>query len=379
MIVIPAGRFRMGCLSDDDRCWPRETPVLEVTFAVPFALSVHEVTFDDYDRFTAGVEEVGDQGWGRGDRPVINVSRDNARAYVRWLAAETGGAYRLPSESEWEYAARAGSTGSYHWGDEIGEGHANCHGCGSPWGERRTAPVGSFAPNPFGLHDMLGNVWEWVEDDGDDDDLGGIPSNGSPRIGRERDDGVVRGGSWGYRPRFLRSAVRLTKRPGDRSHFVGFRVARTLARVEPMDTDTGGVSVPGEAEQGSAVCAGAPAVRETMHVEAPARPTPAPVAGLAGSTFRDRLLAGGHGPEMVVIPAGSYRKGCLAQDRRDGDPDDVAVVAESARAVFGVASPGCLHQELPAHDVTIRHAFAMSVHEVTFEDYGQVRRRERGE
>lgn len=223
MVVVPAGRFRMGCLSNDDQCWDQEEPVREVTFETPFALSVYEVTFLEYDRFTYP-DKVPDGGWGRGSRPVINVSRDDAHAYVAWLAAETGGPYRLPSEAEWEYAARAGTVGQYYWGDEIGEGRANCHGCASPWGERQTAPVGSFAPNGFGLHDMLGNVWEWVEDDWQSD-LWGIPPDGSPWTRERRFEGVMRGGSWGFRPRFLRAAVRLPKESGHRNHFVGFRVA----------------------------------------------------------------------------------------------------------------------------------------------------------
>ena len=112
MVVIPAGRFRMGCLSNDNGCSGDEKPVHEVTIGAPFALSVHEVTFEDYDRFTYP-NKVDDRGWGRGRRPVINVSWNDAQDYVQWLSSQTGAEYRLPSEAEWEYAARAGTTTKY--------------------------------------------------------------------------------------------------------------------------------------------------------------------------------------------------------------------------------------------------------------------------
>ena len=164
MVVIPAGRFRMGCVSGKD-CAGDEKPVHEVTVG-SFALSKYEVTFEEYDRFTAATsrERMDDAGWGRGRRPVINVSWEDAVAYTEWLSVETGLRYRLPSEAEWEYALRAGSVTAYSWGNEIGQGRANCDGCGSQWGGKKTAPVGAFGANAWGLHDMHGNVWEWVQD-----------------------------------------------------------------------------------------------------------------------------------------------------------------------------------------------------------------------
>ena len=161
MVVIPAGRFRMGCLSNF--CQHEEKPVHAVMIGAPFALSVYEVTFEDYDRFTYP-NEAADEGWGRGARPVIRVSWNDAQDYVEWLSAQTGAEYRLPSEAEWEYAGRAGSTTTFSWGDELGANRANCYGdrCGDRW--EYTAPVGSFRPNAFGLYDMHGNVWEWVAD-----------------------------------------------------------------------------------------------------------------------------------------------------------------------------------------------------------------------
>ena len=137
MVAIPAGRFRMGCVSGLD-CFDDEKPVHEVTIPRAFALSVHEVTFEEYDRFTYP-NKVDDEGWGRGQRPVINVSWSDATEYVAWLSSQTGAEYRLPSEAEWEYAARAGSATKYTWGNEIGSNRANCGGddCGDQWDNSR--------------------------------------------------------------------------------------------------------------------------------------------------------------------------------------------------------------------------------------------------
>ena len=200
MVVIPAGRFRMGCLSNDDSCGSDEKPIHEVRISQAFALSVYEVTFEDYDRFTHP-NKVYDEGWGRGNRPVINVSWNDAKEYVAWLSSQTGSEYRLPSESEWEYAARAGSTMKYSWGNTIGANRANCNdwgdgGCGSQWDGKQTAPVGSFAPNGFGLYDMHGNVYEWVEDCWNTS-YAGAPSDGSPWRQGECAKRVLRGGSGG--------------------------------------------------------------------------------------------------------------------------------------------------------------------------------------
>ena len=126
---------------------------------------------------------------------MINVSWNDAQDYVEWLSAQTGAAYRLPSESEWEYAARAGTTTEYHWGDAIGVNRANCNGCNSQWDLERTAPAGSFRANGFGLHDMHGNVWEWVQDCRNDS-YGGAPSDGGACIAGDCTERVLRGGSW---------------------------------------------------------------------------------------------------------------------------------------------------------------------------------------
>ena len=230
MVTIPAGRFRMGCLSKDDSCNDDELPAHEVTIAAPFALSVHEVTFMEWDACVAaggcGGHRPDDESWGRGTRPVINVSWSDAREYAAWLTLETGASYRLPSESEWEYAARAGGATKYHWGDEIGRNRANCHGCGSPADCDGTVPVASFAPNAWGLHDMHGNVEEWVEDCANSS-YRGAPSDGSAWLRGRCELRILRGGTCGDGPRDLRAASRDLW--FDHQFIYGFRVARTLA------------------------------------------------------------------------------------------------------------------------------------------------------
>ena len=225
MVVIPAGRFSMGCVSDGD-CADNEKPVHEVTIG-SFALSKYEVTFEEYDRFTAatGRERANDEGWGRGRRPAINISWEDAVAYTVWLSAQTGMNYRLPSEAEWEYAARAGSKGKYSWENEIGHDRANCAGCGSQWDQEKTAPVGSFSANGWGLYDMHGNVWEWVQDCYNDS-YRDAPADGSAWETGNCSLRLRRGGSWLNSPRFLRSANRSKVRSEERNYVVGFRVAR---------------------------------------------------------------------------------------------------------------------------------------------------------
>ena len=228
MAVIPGGSFQMGCVSGLD-CQGDEKPVREVRVA-SFELSTYEVTFEEYDRFVAATDRgsPGDQGWGRGRRPVINVSWDDAVACTEWLAAQTGESYRLPSEAEWEYAARAGSARKYGWGNEIGRNRANCDGYGSQWDDKATAPVGSFSPDAFGLHDMHGNLWEWVQDCWNGS-YQGAPPDGSAWSSGDCERRVLRGGSWNNQPENLRAANRNRNTTGKRNNNNGFRVARTLA------------------------------------------------------------------------------------------------------------------------------------------------------
>ena len=230
MVVIPAGSFRMGCVSGR-KCNKNEQPVEPVTISRPFGLSKYEVTFEEYDRFTFP-HRVDDEGWGRGRRPVTNVSWNDAQLYVAWLSLEAGAQYRLPSEAEWEYAARAGTTTAYSWGNEVGNNRANCDGCGSQWDDRMTAPVGSFGANAWGLHDMHGNVWEWAEDCWHDSYDGAPEDESAWTVGGDCSQRVFRGGSWINDPWDLRAAGRFRIRPwrdyGFRFYSIGFRVARTL-------------------------------------------------------------------------------------------------------------------------------------------------------
>jgi formylglycine-generating enzyme required for sulfatase activity len=161
MVSIPRGEFRMGDIQGSGDA--DERPVHSVRIPRPFAMGRYEVTFYEYDVFARlmmtnrgwlarlmGRGLPGDEGWGRGRRPVINISWEDARAYAQWLSEQTGKRYRLPTEAEWEYAARAGTETAYWWGDEVGKNRANCAGCGSQWDDKQTAPVGSFASNPWG-------------------------------------------------------------------------------------------------------------------------------------------------------------------------------------------------------------------------------------
>jgi formylglycine-generating enzyme required for sulfatase activity len=226
MIVVPAGKFLMGSPENETG---REGPQREVTIARPFAASKFEVTFAEWNTCAAAsaCPQVEDRGR-RGQMPVIDVSWDDAKGYVGWLSRLTGKEYRLLTEAEWEYAARAGTQTRYSWGDEPGKGNANCDGCGSQWDNKQTAPVGQFKPNAFGLYDMAGNVWEWVADVWHDD-YKGAPTDGSAWIqGGDASRRVVRGGSWVNDPQYLRAASRAWYTSGHRDDNLGFRVGRAL-------------------------------------------------------------------------------------------------------------------------------------------------------
>src|SRR5438874_738666 len=152
MVSIPRVKFRMRDIQGSGDA--DERPVHLVLIPRPFAMGRYEVTFEEYDVFAraTGREQLADRGWGRGHRPVINVSWEDAVAYAKWLSQQTGKRYRLPTEAEWEYAARVGTETAYWWGNEVGKNRANCDGYGgSQWDNKQTAPVGSFQPNPWGL------------------------------------------------------------------------------------------------------------------------------------------------------------------------------------------------------------------------------------
>ncbi len=227
MVIIPSGRFRMGDLhgQGDDN----EYPVHEVVIAHGFALARHEVTFAEYDRFAqaTGRPLPDDEGWGRDQRPVINVSWLDAEAYARWLSEQTGQPYRLPTEAEWEYSARAGTESVYWWGDKMMDGFAVCDGCGTQWDGLSTAPVGSARDNPWGVHDLSGNVDEWVQDCYQPD-YQNAPTDGSAEQATGCHQRVMRGGSWFDIPRLTRPASRY-RHPADTSrNSWGFRVALDL-------------------------------------------------------------------------------------------------------------------------------------------------------
>lgn len=238
MVVIPAGRYDMGCTTVD--CEEGAKPVHEVNINEPFALSRTEVTFAQWDACVAAGGCNGysprDRYWGRRDRPVIYVGREDAVAYASWLSAQTGARYRLPSEAEWEYAARAESPATFTWGDAVGDGRANCAGCGGRWDALvflplslilgGTAPVGTFAGNAFCLHDMHGNVGEWVADYWNET-YDGAPTDGSPWLTGDASWFVFRGGSWAAPGSVMGSSVR-TATTRTRSAYIGFRIARSL-------------------------------------------------------------------------------------------------------------------------------------------------------
>ena len=240
MVVIPAGSFMMGSPAGEKGRISAEGPVHRVTIGDPLPVGRYEVTFAEWDACSRGggcSHVPNDKGWGRGNRPVINVSWNDARAYVGWLSKKTGKAYRLLSESEWEYAARAGTKTPFHYGRTISTGQANYNGNFAYGSGRKgkyrgqTTPVGTFPSNRFGLHDVHGNVMEWVEDCWHGS-YQGAPSDGSAWAqGGDCSRRVVRGGSWYSGPRNLRSAFRLRYSrysAGGRFDYVGFRVARTL-------------------------------------------------------------------------------------------------------------------------------------------------------
>ena len=229
MVVVPAGSFAMGSPAGQGTIG--EHPQHDVTIGNPFTAAKFELTFAEWDACVADDACNGhrpkDRGWGRGRQPVIDVSWDDANAYVAWLAKKSGKSYRLLSEAEYEYATRARTTTEYPWGDKIGNNNANCNGCGSRWDKKQTAPVGSFAANGFGLYDMVGNIWEWTQDCYHDGYYG-APTDGSAWTTGVCSVGVVRGGFWGNDPGFLRSASRIGITAGFGDSGLGFRVGRTL-------------------------------------------------------------------------------------------------------------------------------------------------------
>jgi formylglycine-generating enzyme required for sulfatase activity len=230
MVVIPSGKFRMGDIQG--RHGKDEQPIHEVQIRRSFAVSRYEITFDQYDQFAkaTGGKLPDDEGFGRGRLPVIFVSWNDAVAYAEWISQQTGKRYRLPTEAEWEYVARAGTETASGWGNEMKQGLANCIGCGTPWDNKQTAPVGSFKPNPFGLYDTAGNVIEWIQDCWHEN-YEGAPLDGS--AWEQKDGGDcgrrgLRGGHWRVAQDFMRSSFRMWNRSTVRRHALGFRLVREI-------------------------------------------------------------------------------------------------------------------------------------------------------
>jgi formylglycine-generating enzyme required for sulfatase activity len=233
MTVIPAGEFTMGAPAAELGGEVQHRVRLEA----PFAVSKFEITFAEWDACVAAGGcrgyRPGDEGWGRGGSPAMNISWEDAKAYAAWLSARTGKTYRLLSEAEWEYAARAGTVAAYPYADGLSPTKANydasTDGSGpSDVNRQRTVPVGSFLPNAFGLYDMQGNVSEWVEDCWNDEYTAAAPTDGSAWVEGDCKGHVVRGGSWEDSATELRSAARTGGAKDDRFYTDGVRVARSL-------------------------------------------------------------------------------------------------------------------------------------------------------
>jgi len=222
MVQLPAGHFWMGVPSTQP--FGDERPQFEVNLD-SFSIGKHEVTVEEYRTFANATGRKIPDGSEQGNQPVINVTWEDANAYADWLSKESGAQYRLPSEREWEYAARAGTTTTYYWGDELGSNRANCNGCGSQWDGQQIAPVGSFAANAFGLHDMIGNVLEWTR-------TCYRPSyEGAPATGQDWEGGncaqrMIRGSAFNTYPKETRITKRKFLTPKSYSNNLGFRVTR---------------------------------------------------------------------------------------------------------------------------------------------------------
>jgi len=226
LAIIPPGSFIMG----NDGRHKNERPAHKVTIDKAFAIGLFEVSFDEwqacFDEGACGTEMPSDHNWGKGNRPIINVTWLESKAYLKWLSEKTGKTYRLPSESEWEYAARAGTQSEFWWGDDVGQEKANCRDCG-PTISHQSQPVDSFKPNPWGLYNVHGNVWEWVEDCWNPTHEG-APSDASARLEGDCRQRVMRSGSWYYFSKNIRSPWRFKNDGRVKSYGIGFRVLREL-------------------------------------------------------------------------------------------------------------------------------------------------------
>jgi len=223
-IQIKGGSFLMGDLTGRGEAFER--PAHEVTVK-DFYIGKYELTFAEYDKYCdeTGAVKPDDEGWGRNNRPVINVSWEDAVKFASWLSKKNKRIFRLPSEAEWEYAARAGKSTPYWWGHKMAPTMANCRDCDSSF-PNQTAPVGSFTANPWGLFDMNGNVWEWVADDfhGEETGYRGVPDDGSPWLdGNASGWKLYRGGSFRETSFDLRNSARCFE-PSQKRSNIGIRL-----------------------------------------------------------------------------------------------------------------------------------------------------------
>jgi formylglycine-generating enzyme required for sulfatase activity len=282
MVWLPGGTFTMG---EDESPDDDEKPAHEVTVD-DFSIGQYPVTFEEYDRFCEATrrEKPDDRGWGRGTRPAIYVSWEDAAAYCEWLCEQTGAHYRLLTEAEWEYACRAGSTTRYSFGDD--ESPLSDYAWYSKNAESETHPVGEKRPNDWHLYDMHGNVWEWVQDWYGRYSKEPQTNPSGPEQGSGR---VIRGGSWVHDAVYCRSAFRIITVPGLRIFYLGFRLARDGAWLS--DTFT----------LAAQKAAGTPVQAE---IEAKQDKSYKPYRG-----FRDRLKDDKEAPEMVYLPGGSFKMG----------------------------------------------------------------------
>jgi formylglycine-generating enzyme required for sulfatase activity len=244
MIVVPAGQFLMGARDGEPGSTPDERPQHNVNFAQPFSVGRFPVTFSEWDACVAArgcSYQPFDASWGRGSQPVINILWDDAKEYVAWLSRTTGRTYRLLSEAEREYVARAGTTTAYWWGDLFVPTQANCalgnrelssastSDLQRHMARARTFPVQSFAPNPWGLYQVHGNVYDWVEDCWNDN-YDGAPSDGSAWMSGNCNGHVLRGGAFSRNAQTARSAARTWFGSPNRVIYMSVRVARMLKR-----------------------------------------------------------------------------------------------------------------------------------------------------
>ncbi|WP_409372307.1 formylglycine-generating enzyme family protein [Paraburkholderia xenovorans] len=225
MIAVPAGSFSMGSSTDD----PSEKPVHHVTIGAPFAIGKYEVTVDQWNACVAAnaCQKLTPESNTSKAAPARDLSWDDAQQYVKWLSRTTGKPYRLPTEAEWEYADRGGTTTAYWWGDQMRKGNANCKDCGDPWHKEGPEAAGSFAPNPLGLYDMNGSVWEWTADCWHNS-YQGAPADGHAWDNPGCDMRVIRGGSWREGGGYMLSATRFKYSSGVRQSQDGFRVVKDL-------------------------------------------------------------------------------------------------------------------------------------------------------